>query len=94
MMIFSITTLGITISQLNAEHCYAECPLCSESFLLSVIYAQCHIQALYAECRDAECRYSECRYADCRYAVCLFAECRYAVCVVLLNVIMLCVSFC
>jgi hypothetical protein len=28
----------------NAEHCYAEC----------------HMQALYAECQYAECRYAEC----------------------------------
>ncbi len=34
--------------------------------MLSVIYFDCHIQALYAECRNAECRYAECRYAECR----------------------------
>ncbi len=28
--------------------------------MLSVIYAECHIQALYAERRYAECRYAEC----------------------------------
>jgi hypothetical protein len=34
--------------------------------MLSVIYAECHIQALYAECRYAEYHYAECRYAECR----------------------------
>ncbi len=34
--------------------------------MLSVIYVQCHIQAL----DDAECRYAECRYVECRYAEC------------------------
>jgi hypothetical protein len=34
----------------------------------SVIYAECHIQALNAECHYAECRYAECRYAECRGA--------------------------
>jgi hypothetical protein len=31
--------------------------------MLSVIYAACHIQALYSECHYAECRYAECRGA-------------------------------
>jgi hypothetical protein len=31
--------------------------------MLSVIYAECHIQALYFECRYAECQYAECRGA-------------------------------
>ncbi len=35
-----------------------ECPV-----MLRVIYANRHIQALYAECRYAECRYNECRSA-------------------------------
>ncbi len=34
--------------------------------MLSVSYAECHIQALYAEGRYAECRYAECLYAKCR----------------------------
>ncbi len=42
--------------------------------MLNVIYAECNIPALYAECRFAECRYAECHYAQCRYA-----ECHYAV---------------
>jgi hypothetical protein len=40
--------------------------------MLNVIYAECHIQALYAvyaECHYAECRYVEYRYAECRSAV-------------------------
>jgi hypothetical protein len=31
--------------------------------MLSVNYAECHKQALYAECRYAECRCAECREA-------------------------------
>jgi hypothetical protein len=31
--------------------------------MLSVIYAECHMQALYAECRYAEYLYAECRGA-------------------------------
>ncbi len=38
--------------------------------MLSVIYAEHHKQALYAECRYAECRYAECRYAKCHYGGC------------------------
>jgi hypothetical protein len=37
--------------------------------MLSVIYAECHIQALYAGCHYAECRYAECRYTVCSGAV-------------------------
>ncbi len=37
--------------------------------MLSVNYAECCIQAHYAECRYAECHYAECRYAECRGAV-------------------------
>jgi hypothetical protein len=33
--------------------------------MLSVGYAEFHIQALYAECHKAECHYDECRYAEC-----------------------------
>ncbi len=32
---------------------------CRVPFMLSVNYAQCHIQALYAECRYADCSYGE-----------------------------------
>ncbi len=35
------------------------------SFMLGVIYAECHKQAHYVECLYAECRYAECRYAEC-----------------------------
>ena len=31
--------------------------------MLNVIYAQCHIQALYAQCLYDEYRYAECRGA-------------------------------
>jgi hypothetical protein len=37
--------------------------------MLSGIYSECHIQALYAEVHYAEYRYAECRYAECRSAV-------------------------
>jgi hypothetical protein len=37
--------------------------------MLRVIYAECHIQAPYAECHYAECRYAECHYAECRGAI-------------------------
>jgi hypothetical protein len=46
--------------------------------MLSVAYAVCHIQALYAECNYAECDYAECRYSECRYAECHYAECHGA----------------
>ncbi len=36
--------------------------------MLSVIYAECHMEAIYTECRYAECRYAECRYAECHGA--------------------------
>jgi hypothetical protein len=39
-----------------------------KTFMLSVIYAECHTQGLYAECH-----YTECRYAKSRGAV-LFYE--------------------
>ncbi len=31
--------------------------------MMSVIYAECHIQAVYAECGYSECRYAECHGA-------------------------------
>jgi hypothetical protein len=31
--------------------------------MLSVTYAECHMKALYAECRYAKCRYAVCRGA-------------------------------
>jgi hypothetical protein len=31
--------------------------------MLSVVYADCHKQTNYAECRYAECHYAECRGA-------------------------------
>jgi hypothetical protein len=39
--------------------------------MLSVTYAECHTQALYAECCYAECHYSECRYPERRGAISL-----------------------
>ncbi len=46
-------------TQHNAQHCCAECQLWSVSFMLSVIYTECH----YAECRYAMCRYAKCHGA-------------------------------
>ena len=34
--------------------------------MLSVIYAERHIQVLYAECHFTECHFGECRQAKCR----------------------------
>jgi hypothetical protein len=48
--------------------------LCWASFMLNVIYAECHKGALYAECRYPECHYTECRYTEWRYAECRYAE--------------------
>jgi hypothetical protein len=36
--------------------------------MLSVIYSEFHMLALYAECHYAECHYAECRYAECHGA--------------------------
>ncbi len=44
--------------------------------MFSVIYAECRMQALHAECYYAECCYAECHYAECCYAECHYAECR------------------
>jgi hypothetical protein len=32
--------------------------------MLTVTYAECHVQAPYAECLYAECRYADCRSAE------------------------------
>jgi hypothetical protein len=39
----------------------------------SVIYAECHIQALNAECHYGECLFAEYHFADFRDAECLYA---------------------
>ncbi len=46
------------------------------SVMPSVIYAECHIQALFAEFHYAECRYAECHFAECRGALSLTTVCR------------------
>jgi hypothetical protein len=61
--------MTLSIIALNSECCHAEFPV-----LLSVIYAQYHIQALYAECRYTECRYVKCHYAERCYAECRSAD--------------------
>jgi hypothetical protein len=38
---------------------YVQCHLCSVSLMLSVIYAECYVQALYDECHYAVCHYAE-----------------------------------
>jgi hypothetical protein len=63
-MTFNITALHITalsmttvsIIALGTEFCYAKYWL---SFMLIVIYANCHKQAYYAEYHYAECRFAE-----------------------------------
>jgi hypothetical protein len=47
--------------------------------MLTVIYAERHKQAIYAECHNAECHYAECHYAECHYAERRYAECRGAI---------------
>ncbi len=37
----------------------------AEHVMLSVIYAECHMKATYAEFYYDECRRTECRFADC-----------------------------
>jgi hypothetical protein len=44
------------------------------SFMLTVVYADCHKLAL------SECHYAEHHYAERHYAECHYAECHYAVC--------------
>ncbi len=63
----------------NAEPCYAEFPV-----MLSVIYAECRIQALYVEWHYAECRYAEYHYAECRYAECRKASLTHLISAILL----------
>ncbi len=36
--------------------------------MLTVAYAESHIEAPYADFRYAACRYAECHYAECRGA--------------------------
>ncbi len=42
--------------------------------MVSVVYDESHIQALYAEYHYVEFRHAECRYVVCRYAECRGAE--------------------
>jgi hypothetical protein len=37
--------------------------------MVSVMYAECHKLALYAECQYAECRHAECRHTERRGAL-------------------------
>jgi hypothetical protein len=46
--------------------------------MLTAIYAECHIQALYTEGCYAECHFAECYYAECHYGECHYAESHYA----------------
>jgi hypothetical protein len=40
--------------------------------MLSVVYADRHTKAPYAECDYAQCGHAECHYAECRGASVLF----------------------
>ncbi len=51
----------MTLSMM-VECCYAV------SFVLPVVYAECHKLVHYAECHYAECHYGECYYTQCRGA--------------------------
>jgi hypothetical protein len=53
----------------------------TQSFVvLSVCYAKCFIQALYAEYHYAGCHYVECPFAECHYTYCHYTECYNAEC--------------
>jgi hypothetical protein len=43
--------------------------------MLNAIYAECHIQAFYAECHYAECRYAECHGATAAQSIIFSGEC-------------------
>ncbi len=64
IMTFSITTRK-SLHGIKTLRIMALLP-CSVSFMLNVIYAECHKQALYAECPYADCPYAERRYTECR----------------------------
>jgi hypothetical protein len=60
-MIFSITIILIWHSALSiTKLCIMAVLFWWMSFMMSVVYAECHKQTHYAECRYAECRYAEC----------------------------------
>ncbi len=45
--------------------------------MLSAIYAEYHLQALYAECCYAKCHYAKCHYVKCHYDKCHYDKCHY-----------------
>ncbi len=77
ILTLSIKTFGIikikcdTKHKLNSVHNHV---------MMSVIYAECHKLALYAELQYTECHYDECQYYECLYAKRQYAECQYAEC--------------
>jgi len=40
----------------------------------SVIYTECHLQALQAECQYVDCHYAQCHYVECHGAICSTLE--------------------
>jgi hypothetical protein len=48
-------TLSIMTLSRIVECCYVV------PFMLTIVYAECHKLAIYAECHYADCRYSKCR---------------------------------
>ncbi len=55
-MTLSTTTLRIILNNVNQHK--------DSLVMLSVVHADCHIKALYAECHYVECHYAECHYAE------------------------------
>ncbi len=68
----------ISITQYNNTQNNSRALLCCVSFMLSVTYAEYHMQPLYAECHYSKCHYAERNYAERHYAERHFAERHYA----------------
>ncbi len=45
------------------------------SFMLIIIYADCHAESNNTKCCYADCHYAECHCAYCHYADCCYADC-------------------
>jgi hypothetical protein len=69
-MTFNITTLRSMPLSIMVVCCYAV------SIMPNVMFAECRILSLYAECHNAECYNAECHNAECYNAECHYVECR------------------
>ncbi len=81
IMTLSITTLSIMTLSIMTFSIMVKCGY-TVSFMLTVMYSECHKLALYAECHNAECRYAMCHYAECHVAIsptnmCNVQRCQY-----------------